>query len=69
MPIYGLDIEGSFDLSSYTTAVSVLFSSDSFVYHTIKDNNGDEKVRFEPKVKIKINCFFREALKKIQKKT
>ena len=46
MPIYGLDIEGSFDLSSYTTAISVLFSSDSFVYHTIKDNNGGEKVKF-----------------------
>ena len=48
MPIYGLEIEGSYDLSSYTKAISVLFSSDAFMYHPIKDNHGSkygEKVK------------------------
>ena len=44
-PIYGIEIEGSYDLASYTTAISVLYSSDSSLYHTIKDKNSIEKVR------------------------
>ena len=55
MPIYGLEMEGSYDLSSYTKAISVLFSSDAFVYHTINDNHGSEygeKVKSEPNIKI-----------------
>ena len=47
MPIYGLDIAGSFDLYSYTTAISVLYSSDAIIYHSIEDNHGGAKVCFE----------------------
>ena len=53
MPIYGLEIEGSYDLSSYTKAISVLYSSDAFMYHPIKDNLDSaygEKVKSEPKI-------------------
>ena len=55
MPIYGLEMEGSYDLSSYTKAISVLFSSDAFVYHTINDNHGSEngeKVNLSQTVKL-----------------
>ena len=54
MPIYGLEIEGSYDLSSYTKAISVLYSSDAFMYHPIKDNLETaygEKVKSETKIK------------------
>lgn len=60
MPIYGLEMEGSYDLSSYTKAISVLFSSDAYVYHPIQDNHGSkygEKVKLEPKFEIYIYCW------------
>ena len=44
IPVYGLEVEGSSHLASYTTSISVLYSLDGSIFSPIYDNTNHEKV-------------------------
>merc|ERR1719192_3120299 len=44
IPVYGLEVEGSSHLASYTTSLSVLYSLDGSIFSPIYDNTNHEKV-------------------------
>ena len=44
IPVYGLEVEGSSYLASYTTSLSVLYSLDGSIFSPIYDNTNHEKV-------------------------